>query len=71
MMTTTQYRVTGMTCDHCEQAVSTEVRQIAGVENVAVSASTGLLIVVSDGAADEAAVLAAVDEAGYSAASLT
>lgn len=70
-MTTTQYRVTGMTCDHCEQAVSTEVRQIAGVENVAVSASTGLLIVVSDGAADEAAVLAAVDEAGYSAASLT
>ena len=33
-MTTTEFQVTGMTCGHCEQAVSQEVGQIAGVAAV-------------------------------------
>ena len=33
-MTTTQFQVTGMSCSHCEQVVSTEVRQISGVQAV-------------------------------------
>ena len=66
-MTTTEFQVTGMTCSHCEHAVSTEVSQIAGVSNVEVSAVTGRLIVTSSEPVADAQVLAAVDEAGYTA----
>ncbi|MDP3967129.1 MAG: heavy-metal-associated domain-containing protein [Nocardioides sp.] len=64
-MSATTYTVTGMTCGHCEAAVREEVGQVAGVESVEVSADTGVLTV--SGQVDDAAVLAAVDEAGYQA----
>lgn len=67
-MTTTEYKVTGMTCGHCETAVRSEVSKIAGVEQVDVSAATGSLIVTSSMPVDDAPILAAVDEAGYEAA---
>ena len=66
-MTTSEFRVTGMTCGHCESSVREEVSEIDGVEQVDVSAATGKLVVTSDQPIDEAAVLAAVDEAGYTA----
>lgn len=66
-MTTSEYQVTGMTCGHCETAVSGEVGGLPGVEQVDVSAATGKLVVTSAVALDDAAVLAAVDEAGYTA----
>lgn len=68
-MTTTEYQVTGMTCDHCEGAIRSEVGQIAGVSGIEVSAATGHLAVSTEGDApvDDAAVLAAVEEAGYEA----
>lgn len=66
-MTTSEYHVTGMTCGHCEMAVRGEVSGLPGVERVDVSAATGKLVVTSVAAPDEAAVLAAVDEAGYAA----
>jgi len=66
-MTTTEYTVTGMTCAHCEMSVKEEVSELDGVQDVAVSASTGRLVITSDAALDDAAVFAAVDEAGYSA----
>lgn len=62
-----QFQVTGMSCGHCEVAVRGEVGRLAGVEQIDVSAATGRLVVRSAGPLDEAAVLAAVDEAGYSA----
>lgn len=68
-MTTTQYTVTGMTCSHCENAVRSEVEQIPGVQQVAVSAADGSLRVTSDRPLETAAVHAAVDEAGYELAS--
>ena len=67
-MTTTEFQVTGMTCGHCEAAVREEVGQVAGVEALEVSAATGRLVVTSSAPVDDAAVLAAVDEAGYVAA---
>ncbi len=66
-MTTNEYTVTGMTCGHCESAIRTEVGQIDGVERIDVSASTGKLVVTAQGPIDDQDVLAAVDEAGYSA----
>lgn len=66
-MATTEYQVTGMTCGHCEMSVREEVEQIPGVDDIQVSAQTGRLVVTSATALDDAAVLAAVDEAGYTA----
>lgn len=66
-MTTSEYQVTGMTCGHCELSIREEVEQVAGVTQIAVSAQSGKLVVTGAGPVDDAKVLAAVDEAGYSA----
>jgi copper chaperone len=66
-MATSEYRVTGMTCGHCEAAVQSEVSQIPGVDSVDVNARTGRLVVASSVPIDANAVLGAVDEAGYEA----
>ena len=66
-MATSEYQVTGMTCGHCEMSIREEVSQIPGVDEIQVSAQTGKPVVSSTSALDDAAVLAAVDEAGYSA----
>ncbi|MFI9200250.1 heavy-metal-associated domain-containing protein [Streptomyces sp. NPDC053048] len=63
-MTTTVYKVTGMTCGHCESAVTSEVSALAGVTSVQAVAATGL-VTVTGGPLDDEAVRAAVDEAGY------
>ncbi|MEV0572437.1 heavy-metal-associated domain-containing protein [Micrococcus luteus KDCGSN] len=67
MATTTEYQVTGMTCGHCEGSVRAEVSQVPGVTGVEVSAQTGQLTVTGETQVDDAAVIAAVDEAGYTA----
>ena len=66
-MSTSTYAVTGMTCGHCELSVREEVSEVAGVEDVEVSAKTGTLIVTPSRPVDDAQILNAVDEAGYSA----
>ncbi|GAT71974.1 heavy-metal-associated domain-containing protein [Microbacterium hydrocarbonoxydans] len=66
-MNTTTYAVTGMTCGHCEGSVRSEVAKVEGVTGIQVSAASGSLVVTSDTVLDDAAVLAAVDEAGYRA----
>ena len=62
---TTVYKVSGMSCGHCEGAVSGELSELPGVTSVKAVASTGEVTVVSAGALDEEAVRAAVDEAGF------
>ena len=66
-MTTTEYQVTGMTCGHCEMSVRDEVGRIGAIEQIDVSAATGKLLITTQEPIDDAAVLAAVDEAGYRA----
>jgi copper chaperone len=63
-MSTTTYHVTGMTCGHCAQAVTTEVSAIEGVTDVAVDVDAGTVVVTGDGVSEQA-VREAVDEAGY------
>ncbi|MFI7295592.1 MULTISPECIES: heavy-metal-associated domain-containing protein [unclassified Streptomyces] len=62
---TTVYKVSGMSCGHCEGAVSGELSELSGVTSVQAVASTGEVTVVSVGTLDEEAVRAAVDEAGF------
>jgi copper ion binding protein len=59
------YTVTGMTCGHCVQAVSTEIGKLAGVESVTVDLPAGRVTVVSAAPLPRDAVAGAVDEAGY------
>jgi copper chaperone CopZ len=61
------YTVPGMHCGHCEAAVKEDVSQVAGVESVDVDLETKLVVVHGDGL-DDAALRAAIDEAGYEAA---
>ncbi|APX34595.1 heavy metal transporter [Brachybacterium sp. P6-10-X1] len=56
-----------MTCGHCEMSVREEVGEIAGVDQIDVSAQTGKLVITAAQPIDDSAVLAAVDEAGYTA----
>jgi len=64
-MNTSTYTVTGMTCGHCVASVSEEVGQIAGVAQVDVDLPTGTVTVTADDPVEDAAVRAAVAEAGY------
>jgi copper chaperone CopZ len=62
---TTTYKVSGMSCGHCESAVSGEISDIDGVTAVKAVASSGEVTVTSGTDLDDEAVRAAVDEAGY------
>ncbi len=63
--TTTVYRVTGMTCGHCEGAVTGEIAALPGVTSVKAVAASGEVTVVSAAPLADEDVRAAVDEAGY------
>lgn len=62
---TEKYRVTGMTCGHCVQAVTEELTALPGVRSVQVDLDSGVATVTSDAPLDPAVVRDAVDEAGY------
>lgn len=64
-MSTASYVVAGMTCEHCVRSVTEEVSQVAGVTGVDVDLAAGALAVTGDAGFDEAAIRAAVVEAGY------
>ncbi|MEW2520184.1 heavy-metal-associated domain-containing protein [Actinacidiphila alni] len=59
------YSVSGMSCGHCESAITKEVTAIPGVTSVTAVASTGLVTIASEQPVDDETVRAAVDEAGY------
>jgi copper chaperone len=61
------YVVAGMSCGHCKAAIETEVTGVDGVDSVVADPETKLVVVRGD-ALDDAAVRAAIDEAGYEAA---
>ena len=66
-MTTTTYKVTGMTCEHCVNAVTTEVTTLDGVSAVAVQLvpdGVSTVTVTSAAPLPEPEVSAALDEAG-------
>jgi copper chaperone CopZ len=66
MITTATYSVSGMTCDHCVRAVTTELVLLPGARSVDVDLAEGAVTVTSDGPLDLEQVREAVDEAGYS-----
>ena len=66
-MTTTTYAVTGMSCEHCVNAVTSELSSIDGVSAITIDLVPGgssQVTVASDGPLPEDAVSAALKEAG-------
>lgn len=62
------YRVTGMTCGHCANAVTEELTRLHGVVSVTVDVPAGAVTIGSDQPLAEGDVRAAIDEAGYALA---
>ena len=62
---TTTFQVQGMTCGHCERAITEEVGRVEGVRDVRVDLAAGTVTVTVDRPVDRADIAAAVDEAGY------
>jgi copper chaperone CopZ len=66
-MATTTYKVTGMTCEHCVNAVTSELTSLDGVSAVTVDlAPDGVsqVTVTSGSPLPDTAVTEALDEAG-------
>jgi copper chaperone len=67
MNDTVSYTVPAMHCGHCERAVKEEVSDVVGVSDVSVDLDTKV-VTVTGSAFEDAAVRAAIEEAGYEAA---
>ena len=66
-MVTTAYKVTGMTCEHCVNAVTSELDNLSGVSEVKVDlvpSGVSLVTITSDEPLADDAISAALDEAG-------
>jgi copper chaperone CopZ len=63
--TTETFRVVGMSCRHCEMAVSAELSNLPGVISVAVDVAAGTATTNSERALARQDVAAAIDDAGY------
>lgn len=68
-MSTITFSVPGMTCGHCEQAVSSEIGKLPGVTDVDVNLETKVVKVSSQQELAWSDLVAAVDEAGFEAVS--
>jgi len=66
-VTTTTYPVTGLTCEHCVTAVTSELGRLGGVSAVTVDLVPGgvsRVTIASDSPLPQAAISGALDEAG-------
>ncbi|MGD0702387.1 MAG: heavy-metal-associated domain-containing protein [Trebonia sp.] len=66
-MVTTAYKVTGMSCEHCVNAVTSELSSLSGVSDVKVDLvpnGVSLVTITSDEALANDAIGTALDEAG-------
>jgi copper chaperone len=61
------FSVPGVSCGHCRAAITAEVEQVAGVDGVVVDLDARRVTVFGVGV-DDAAVRAAIDDAGYDVA---
>jgi copper chaperone len=64
-MVTKVLKVNGMSCGHCKQAVESALQDLPGVAKAVVDLATGEVVMQLAHAVSEAALAAAIDEAGY------
>ena len=64
-MSTRTITVEGMSCDHCEETVAEALSSVSGVDSATADRESDSATVEGD--ADAAALVAAVEDAGYEA----
>lgn len=64
-MIETTRRIDGMTCEHCQSAVTEAIGELDGVNSVVVDVAAGSALISHDAPLDETLLVTAVDEAGY------
>jgi copper ion binding protein len=64
-MTTEQFRVPGVSCQHCVNAVTQEVSALSGVQEVKVDLGSKLVTVAHGEQVSTGQIIAAIQEAGY------
>ena len=64
-METRSILVTGMSCDHCANAIRAVIGQLPGVTEIDVDVATGTVRIIGEPLPGYAALRAAVEEAGY------
>ena len=64
-METRSIVVTGLSCDHCANAVRAEVGKLPGVAEVDVDVAAGKVRITGEPMPGDAALRAAIEEAGY------
>jgi copper chaperone len=67
MSTTITYSVPDISCGHCGTAIANEIQTVAGIESVDVDVNAKTVTVTGD-PLDAAAIVAAIDVAGYEVA---
>ena len=67
MSQTITYSVPDVSCGHCVTAITSEVATVAGVQSVDVDLDAKTVTVTAD-PLDAPAILAAIDDAGYTVA---
>ncbi|MBC8194529.1 MAG: heavy-metal-associated domain-containing protein [Acidimicrobiia bacterium] len=65
MTDTRVYSVPDMSCDHCVQAITGQITPLAGVTDLKIDLDAKTVTVTGG---DDAAVVAAIDEAGFDVA---
>jgi copper chaperone len=63
-VSTQVFKVEGMSCDHCVNAITGEVTKLAAVSEVKVDLTANTVTVTAE-PIDTEAIEAAIDEAGY------
>ncbi len=56
------YKVPDISCEHCVNAITAQVKPLAGVERIEIDLESKTVTVVGG---DDASIVAAIDEAGY------
>ncbi len=64
-MTTETFTVPGISCQHCVNAIRTEVSALPGITRIEVALATKLVTVAHDQASSTAQIVAAINEAGF------
>ncbi|WP_406049209.1 heavy-metal-associated domain-containing protein [Kribbella sp. NBC_00889] len=64
-MSTQEFRVLGMSCGHCVNFVTDELKTLPGVVSVVVDLPTETVTITSDQALQPTAIRTAIEAAGY------
>ncbi len=67
-MKTVRLRITGMHCSSCEKLIKSELADVSGIKDITIDVKGGSATIQAETSTPSAAILAAVDQAGYQAA---